>query len=181
MKIPSPISYKRHRYPAAIISQCVWLYFRFALSFRDVELMMAQRGVVVSYESIRSWCEKFGRQYSRKIRRQRGRMVDVWHLDEVYLKITTECASNCGVQWIKRVKYWTFWFSLNRIKLLLSGSSKRCCVAHAKHQDKWSQIGWLPTLSPVQRSCPMQPISGTKEQTIEQRTHVNQPASESAG
>ena len=91
MKIPSPISYKRHRYPAAIISQCVWLYFRFALSFRDVELMMAQRGVVVSYESIRSWCEKFGRQYSRKIRRQRGRMGDVWHLDEVYLKINGVC------------------------------------------------------------------------------------------
>ena|GEM_PF-1864596 len=82
MSTISPISYKRHRYPAAIISQCVWLYFRFALSFRDVELMVAQRGVVFSYESIRSWCEKFGCQYARKIRRQRGRMGDVWLLDE---------------------------------------------------------------------------------------------------
>ena len=62
MSTISPIFYKRHRYPAAIISQCVWLYFRFALSFRDVELMMTQRGVVVTYESIRSWCEKFGRE-----------------------------------------------------------------------------------------------------------------------
>lgn len=85
-----PISYKRHRYPAEVISQCVWLYFRFALSFRDVEVMMAERGVVVSYESIRSWCEKFGRQYARKIRRHRGPMGDVWHLDEVYLKIDGE-------------------------------------------------------------------------------------------
>lgn len=81
------ISYKRHRYAAAIISHCVWLYFRFSLSFRDVEVMMAERGVVVSYESIRTWCEKFGRQYARKIRLQRGRMGDIWHLDEVYLKI----------------------------------------------------------------------------------------------
>ncbi|MSQ56960.1 MAG: IS6 family transposase, partial [Limnohabitans sp.] len=91
MSTISPISYKRHRYPAAIISQCVWLYFRFALSFRDVELMMAERGVVVTYESIRSWCEKFGRQYARRIRRERGPMGDIWHMDEVYLKINGEC------------------------------------------------------------------------------------------
>lgn len=83
-----PISYKRHRYPAEVISQCVWLYFRFTLSFRDVVLV--DRGVVVSYESIRSWCEKFGRQYARKIRRQRGPMGDTWHLDGVYLKIDGE-------------------------------------------------------------------------------------------
>ena len=63
MTTEQPISYKRHRYPADIISHCVWLYFRFTLSFRDVEVLMAQRGVEVSYESVRSWCEKFGRQY----------------------------------------------------------------------------------------------------------------------
>jgi putative transposase len=91
MNTPSPISCKRHRYPVAIISQCVWLYLRFALRFRDVELMMAQRGVVVSYESIRCWFEKFGRQYPQKIRRQRGRMGEVWHLDEAYLKINGKC------------------------------------------------------------------------------------------
>ncbi|MSQ57859.1 MAG: IS6 family transposase [Limnohabitans sp.] len=91
MSTPAPISYKRYRYPAAIISQCVWLYFRFSLSFRDVELMMAERGVVVSYESIRAWCEKFGRQYARRIRRKRGPMGDIWHMDEVYLKISGKC------------------------------------------------------------------------------------------
>ena len=87
MTIEQPISYKRHRYPADIISHCVWLYFRFSLCFRDVEVLMAQRGVEVSYESIRAWCEKFGRQYARKIRRRRGPMGDIWHLDEVYLRI----------------------------------------------------------------------------------------------
>lgn len=87
MSKEQPISYKRHRYPPEIISHCVWLYFRFALSFRDVELLMAQRGVEVSYESIRAWCEKFGRQYARKIRHQRGPMGNIWHLDEVYLRI----------------------------------------------------------------------------------------------
>ena len=81
-----PISYKRHRYPAAI-SQCVWLYFRFAWRFRHVSLTMAERGVVVTYESVRAWCKNFGRPYAQKIRRQRGRMGDVWHLNEVYLKI----------------------------------------------------------------------------------------------
>ena len=68
----------------------MWLYFRFALSFRDVELMMAQRGIVVSYESIRSWCEKFGRQYSRKIRRQRGRMGDAWDTAHAVLFLASD-------------------------------------------------------------------------------------------
>lgn len=91
MSTISPKSYKRHRFPAAIISQCVWLYYRFALSFRDVELMMAERGVVVTYESVRAWCDKFGHQYARKIRRERGPRGEIWHLDEVYLKINGKC------------------------------------------------------------------------------------------
>jgi len=79
--------YHRHRYPIDVISQCVWLYFRFSLSYRDVELMMAERGVVVSYETVRAWCSKFGREYAKRLRRNRGRLADTWHLDEMYLKI----------------------------------------------------------------------------------------------
>ena len=56
-----------------------------------MELLIAERGVVVTYESVRAWCEKFGRQYAQKIRRQRGPMGDAWHLDEVYLKINGVC------------------------------------------------------------------------------------------
>ena len=80
-------SYKGHRYPVEIINHCVWLYFRFPLSLREVEELMLARGVVVSHESIRRWCEKFGQAYANGLRRRRSRPGDKWHLDEVYVKI----------------------------------------------------------------------------------------------
>src|SRR3954447_20354595 len=70
-----------------IISECVWHYFRFSVSFRDVEELMAARGVLVTYETIRRWCDKFGKQYADGLRRRRARTGDKWHLDEVFLKI----------------------------------------------------------------------------------------------
>ena len=65
--------YRRHRFPAEIISHCVWLYFRFALSFRDVEEIMAMRGVTLTYEAIREWSRKFGQTYANELRRRRPR------------------------------------------------------------------------------------------------------------
>ena len=65
----------------------VWLYFRFALSYRDVEEMMAVRGVQLTYETVRAWCRKFGQTYANHIRRRRPQLGDKWHLDEVVLKI----------------------------------------------------------------------------------------------
>jgi putative transposase len=79
--------YRRHRFPAEIISHCVWLYFRFALSFRDVEEMLAMRGVSLSYETVREWCLKFGQTYANGLRHKSPRPGDMWHLDEVFLKI----------------------------------------------------------------------------------------------
>jgi putative transposase len=79
--------YHRHRFPAEVISHCVWLYFRFALSFRDVEKMLAMRGVSLSYETVREWCRKFGQSYANSLRRKSPRPGDRWHLDEVFLKI----------------------------------------------------------------------------------------------
>src|SRR5229473_2967975 len=79
--------YRRHRFPAEIISHCVWLYFRFALSFRDVEEMLAMRGVTLSYETVREWCLKFGQTYANGLRLKSPRPGDRWHLDEVFLKI----------------------------------------------------------------------------------------------
>ena len=73
-------TYKRHRFPTEIISHCVWLYFRFSLSYRDVELLMAERGVIVSYESIRQWCLKFGNEYAQKLRKRRRQPGDKWPL-----------------------------------------------------------------------------------------------------
>ena len=79
--------YKRHRFPAEIISHCVWLYFRFCLSYRDVEELMAERGVILTYEAVRYWCRKFGQVYANQLRRRHPRAGDKWHLDEVFLTI----------------------------------------------------------------------------------------------
>ena len=82
--------YHRHRFPAEIISHAVWLYHRFGLSLRDVEDLLAERGVTVSYEAIRLWCGKFGLDYARKLRRWRGCLGDTWFLDEVFVTIGGE-------------------------------------------------------------------------------------------
>ncbi len=79
--------YKGYRYPIEVIGHAVWLYHRFALSLRDVEELMLARGVVVTYETIRSWCAKFGPAYAAQLRRRRPRPGDKWHLDEVFVKI----------------------------------------------------------------------------------------------
>ena len=79
-------SYKGFRFPQEIIAHAVWLYFRFNLSFRDVEELLAERGVVVTYETVRQWCRKFGQTYANTLRR-RARPGDKWHLDEMFLKI----------------------------------------------------------------------------------------------
>jgi putative transposase len=80
-------SYKGFWYPAEIISHCVWLYYRFPLSFREVQEMMLERGIVVSHETIRQWCAKFGQTYANGLRRRQPRPGDKGHLDEVYIKI----------------------------------------------------------------------------------------------
>jgi putative transposase len=87
---PAPNPYKRHRFPAEIISHGVWLYFRFCLSYRDVEELMAVRGVILTYEAVRYWCRKFGQAYANQLRRRRPRPGDKWHLDEVFLTINQE-------------------------------------------------------------------------------------------
>ena len=80
-------TYKRHRFPPAIISYAVWLYFRFNLSHRDIEDLLAQRGIIVSYESIRLWCIKFGRIYARRLKRRHQGYGDTFYIDEVFVKI----------------------------------------------------------------------------------------------
>ncbi len=79
--------YHRHRFPAEIISHCAWLYYRLPLSFREIEEVMAMRGVLLSYETIRRWCLTFGQTFANALRRRRPRPGDKWHLDEVFLKI----------------------------------------------------------------------------------------------
>jgi putative transposase len=80
-------SHRGHRFAREIISHGVWLYHRFSLSLRDVEELLAKRGITVTHESIRQWCRKLGPEYARKLRRRQGRLGDMWHLDEVFVKI----------------------------------------------------------------------------------------------
>ena len=82
-----PLSFKRHRFPAEVIRHAVWLYFRFSLSFRDVEELLAQRGIDVSYETIRCWTIKFGPLVARRLRKQRPCPTPRWHLDEMACSI----------------------------------------------------------------------------------------------
>jgi putative transposase len=81
------ISYARHRFPGSIIQHAVWLYFRFPLSYRDVEDMLTERGIDVSYETVRRWALKFGLDYARKLRRLRPWSDGRWHLDEMFVSI----------------------------------------------------------------------------------------------
>ena len=85
-----PISYARHQFPPEILRHAVWLYLRFTLSDRDVEELQAERGLDVSYETIRRWVDKFGSAYARNLRRLRPRAADTWHLDEMVVKVNGE-------------------------------------------------------------------------------------------
>jgi len=85
-----PLSFKRHRFPSEIIRHAIWLYARFTLSFRDVEELLAERGVDASYETVRRWMLKFGPGIAANIRRTRPQPSDHWHLDEMVISIRGE-------------------------------------------------------------------------------------------
>ena len=82
-----PLSYNRHRFPPPVIQHSIWLYLRFTLSYRDVEDLLAERGLDISYETVRRWVLKFGPIIARKLRQRRGRPSDRWHLDEMVIRI----------------------------------------------------------------------------------------------
>ena len=82
------IDYNGYRFPPVIIQQAIWLYFRFTLSFRDVEDLLAERGITVSYETVRRWVNHFGPMIAADLRKRRPKPYTTWHLDEVYLKIS---------------------------------------------------------------------------------------------
>ena len=80
-------TYKNHRFPIEIVARAIWLYFRFNVSLREVEEMMLERGIVVSYETIRRWCRKHGTDFTRRLHRKPPSQNDVWHLDELAVRI----------------------------------------------------------------------------------------------
>ncbi len=82
--------YKRYRFPAEIIQYAVWLYYRFSVSHRDIEDLLAQRGIIVTHESIRLWCNKFGSKYAARLRKRHQGYGDTFFIDEVFIKIDGE-------------------------------------------------------------------------------------------
>jgi putative transposase len=82
-----PVSNARHQFPPEVIRHAVWLYLRFTLSYRDVEELLAERGLDVSYETVRRWVLKFGPAFARNLRRLRPRPADTWHLHEMLVSI----------------------------------------------------------------------------------------------
>jgi putative transposase len=89
MKKPPDPQY-RHRFPAELISHAVWLYHVFSLRFRDIELLLSERGIFVSYESVRRWCLKFGASFASNLRRRGPKAGDKWCLGEVFIRINGE-------------------------------------------------------------------------------------------
>src|SRR5215472_12160684 len=105
---PPPDPYYRHRFPAEIISHAVWLSHVFSLSLRDVELLLAERGIVVSYETVRRWCQKFGQSFADRLRRHRPRpgTSGTWTRCSFASK---GCNTTSGAPWIMMALYSTFW------------------------------------------------------------------------
>jgi putative transposase len=90
MSTSRDLVYRRHRFPPEVISYAVWLYFRFPLSLRMVEEMLAERGICVTYETVRQWGKKFGKAFSDQIRKRAPARGDKWHMDEVVVSIAGE-------------------------------------------------------------------------------------------
>jgi putative transposase len=106
------ISYGGYRFPPTIIQQAIWLYLRFTLSLRDVEDLLAERGITVSYESIRRWINHFGPMIAADLRKRRPKPHTSWHLDEVYLKIDGRMAY-CGAPSMPRARSSMCWSNRN--------------------------------------------------------------------
>jgi putative transposase len=96
---PSTISYKNHRFPPQIIAHAVWLYFRFPLSLRLVEEMLLERGIIVSYETIRRWSCKFGAAYSKHLRRKKPSREDIWYAEEARPHAETDHHRQAALIW----------------------------------------------------------------------------------
>ena len=106
----APLCYRRHRFPPEIIQHAIWLYLRFTLSYRDVEELLAERGLDISYETVRRWVLKFGPAIARRLRQRRPRPSDRWHLDEMVVRITGE-RLYLGVPSMTRARFSTCWSS----------------------------------------------------------------------
>ncbi len=164
-----------------IISQCIWLYFNLSVSLREVELMMAYRGIHLSYETIRRWCDTFGASYAAKLKRRRPHLGDKWFLDEVFLKIN-------GVQHY-------LWRAVDQqgavIDILVQPKPGPLCChavlpkvisnqsspASCDHYRQASKLWCCQESNPAASDSPTEPVL----KQFGPRTHINRLANESAG
>jgi transposase-like protein len=173
----APDPHYRHRFPAEIISHAVWLYHVFSLSLRDVELLLAERGIVVSYETVRRWCQKFGESFADRLRRRRPRSGDKWHLDEVFIRVQGiqrylwRAVDQDGVVPDILVQERRDGSAAKRFfKRLLKGLQY---VPRAIITDKLRSYGWRNDAC-----CPMSSIDKVATSTIVLRTHIVQHGDE---
>src|SRR5215207_4145233 len=169
--------YAGYRFPGEIISHAVWLYFRFPLSLRMVEEMLAARGIDVSHETVRQWARKFGQAFANQIRRRLPCAGDKWHLDEVCLMIGGK-------------KHW-LWRAVDQDGVVLdvlvqSGGTRRppsacsasCSRSRAGPLVSWSRTSWRATAPPRARSCPRSSTGGIKASTTGPKTPISRRAGE---
>ena len=109
--VMTSISFARHQFPPDVIRHAVWLYLRFTLSYRDVEDMLAERGLDLTYETVRRWVTKFGPLFAKELRKRRPRPTSRWHLDEMVVKIAgkrnwlwraVDEEARCSISWCNR-------------------------------------------------------------------------------
>jgi putative transposase len=152
MKKPTP-SYQRHRFPSEIISHAIWLYHRFCLSFREVEELLAERGVTVTYETVRQWCQKFGPDYARNLKKPQG----AWAIRGISTKSLSPfkgSASIYGVPWIKTASVLIFSCNAVAISVRLNAFSAVFSKAKEVNLDSWSPINSEVMMRLIGRSCP---------------------------
>ncbi len=125
--------YARHRFPAEVISHAIWLYFRFPLSLRMVEEMLAARGIQVSHETVRQWALKFGQSFANQIRRRLPAAGDKWHLDEVVITIAGR-STGSGAPWTSTGSCSTSWSKGAAMPKPPSGYCASCSRSRASHR-----------------------------------------------
>ena len=163
--------YLRHRFPPDSISYAVWLYHRYCLSFRDVEDLLAERGLITSYETVRRWCRMFGPDYTRRLKRRHGRLGDTWFLDEVFVLI------NGHRQYL--------WRAVNQdgdvIDILVQprrdgAAAQRSFRRFLKGERQASSpISWAATVSRIRPSCPSSCTTPPHTRTTVPRSRINRP------
>ena len=123
-----PLPLKGYRFPRSVVAYAVWAYHRFAMSLRDAEDLLAARGMMVSYETVRAWAHRFGPQMAAQIRRDRPQASDKWYLDEVVITISLASGLGSGAPSTAGAMCWKSWSRAGEMRVPPSGSCENSCA-----------------------------------------------------